>query len=163
MPSFSFPPGAGGGGGGGQSIAAKIHRTTSQPFVSGLEAAISFDQVVYDSPSPVYAMFNPLFPARLTAPAKGKYLAIANFNWDFNAVSLRRGVLYKNGVTPIDLDDRNAQTAVGVGTTNSLAMEVELDAGEWVEVHAAQFSGTTPLNVEGGVSYSPNFTMRKVG
>lgn len=162
MPSFSFPPGAGGGGGGGaQTIGAKIHRTTSQPFVSGLEAAIAFDQVVYDSPSPFYAMFNPLFPARLTAPVKGKYLAVANFNWNENAVSLRRGVLYKNGVTPIDLDDKDAGTVVGVGTTNSLAMEVELDAGEWVEVHAAQFSGGG-LSVEGGVSYSPNFAMRKV-
>jgi hypothetical protein len=157
MPSFAYPPDAGGGGGGAATpIGAHVRRSNAQAFVSGLQAPISFDTVLYDQGG----CFNALNPTRLTAPVAGKYLIIGNFNWVANAVSLRRGVIQLNGVSDVALDDKDAVTS-GVGTTNLVVTELDMAAGDFVELDAQQFSGG-PLNVEGGVAYSPNFSIRKV-
>lgn len=157
MPSFSFPPDSGGGGGGAAiPIGAHVRRSLNQSFPNLFQGPISFDTVLYDQGG----CFNVLFPTRLTAPVAGKYLIIGNFNWLANAVGLRRGSLQKNGVSDVALDDKDA-TVSGVGTTNLVATELDLLAGDFVELDAQQGSGA-PLDVEGFVAYSPNFSIRKV-
>lgn len=140
-------------------IGAHVRRSVDQSIPNLGLVAIIFDIIEYDQGG----CFNPLFPTRLTAPVAGKYLVISNINWRASAAGvLRRLDLQRNAAQDVALDDKTPVGGGIIGTTNLVAVELDLLAGGFVEVLGQQDSGA-PLSVEGGVMYSPNFSIRKVG
>jgi hypothetical protein len=74
---------------------------------------------------------------------------------------LRRAEIQESGVRDWALDDKTPVLGGVIGTTNLVSVEINLTAGQFVELKVQQDTGG-PLDVEGGVRYSPNFSIRKV-
>jgi hypothetical protein len=139
-------------------IGAHVRRAANQSIPNLGLPAIIFDVIEYDQGG----CFNPLFPTRLTAPVAGKYLITGSVNWLASILGvLRRAEIQESGVRDWALDDKTPVLGGVIGTTNLVSVEIALAAGQFVELKVQQDTGG-PLDVEGGVRYSPSLSIRKV-
>lgn len=141
-------------------IGAKVSRTVQQLFNSGTPTAIQWNAEVYDQGD---LHSTTVANTRLTAPVAGKYLVIAQIVWNADATGDRQSEIRKNGgAGPIGINNSLASAAGGaINPTHYIVTEIEMTAGDYLEVFGTQNSGG-PLGVNGGDSYGSFFMARKV-
>lgn len=128
----------GGGFVSGQPIAVHVYRTSAQNIASGVWTAITFTNAIsdpwgrWDGGSACYANF------------AGYYLLTVKVTWIANAVGFRQIAIVRNGVEYVS---SITDTALGVTDQHqSVAFVVYLNAGEYVQTHVYQNSGSS-INV----------------
>lgn len=95
-------------------------------------------------------------PTRLTCKTPGNYSVYGNVRFASNATGSRIVAIRKNGT---DVYASARIPAVNGGTTNiPIYTEIDLEAGDYVELTAWQNSGG-PLNVESEAFFTPEFGM----
>lgn len=135
-------------------------RSTTQSVPEGaLGAEVGFDTEEYETgPGEIHSTSTK--NGRFFAPVAGIYTVDASVTWAANATGWRRLQLWKgtpgSGAIPIDSEAAVAtdtQPAVGVSQGQVISQQVHLDAGQWLDVKAAQSSGGA-LNLEAGSSFT---------
>lgn len=116
--------------------AASVVRNTTQSISNAASTAISWDTVLYDTNS-FYAGGN---PTRLTVNQAGKYRVTANVCFTSNVTGVREAWFLKNG-TGTSFGAAQLSAANGDDTTFTISAEVNLAAGDYVEVYVFQSSG----------------------
>jgi hypothetical protein len=78
--------------------------------------------------------------SRLTAPIDGLYLVEASLEWAANSTGRRQLEVVKNNAV---FEEGDTRPAIGLGDTEqSIASEMNLNAGDYVAVQATQDSGS---------------------
>ena len=107
-------------------------------------------------------LHDPSQPTRLVAPVAGKYLLFCNVSFPTNGIG-RRGIAFRlNGTLELDVSGDRADDA-GHYTDLLPTTVYGLAAGDYVEVHVAQDSGTTLPAVGYPTLTSPECGMVKLG
>ncbi len=114
----------------------------------------------------VGGLFDPANPTRLTAPIAGKYLIVANVQWDASTSGKRWTGIYLNGSSPI-AGNRVAAQNFGLfeGAWQSVQTVCRLNAGDYVTlsvVHDAS-TATNVIAVFGARPLSPVLSMDWIG
>jgi hypothetical protein len=121
-----------------------VYRATAHNVgTGGTPNQISFDTLDYQSEG----MWNPAAPTHITCLTAGVYLFTGQVVWPSNATNFRNLAFLKNGVTVYG-DSYATPSAVTV-TGQNTAAHIPLNAGDYVEMYAAQNTGgvlTLPAN-----------------
>jgi hypothetical protein len=80
--------------------------------------------------------------SRLTAPVAGVYNIISNVEWSADSNGRRFVQLRQNGGSNLVIDQVGGTLAPPFNTTQTVATEAKLSAGDYVEVQALQDSGS---------------------
>jgi hypothetical protein len=118
-------------------------------------ATLAFDTERYDTAS---IHDNATNNSRLTAPVNGVYAVTAEVDWTPNTTGTRELTLMKNGSTFIADDDRDGISTVFGGQSQSVTAQVQLVAGDYVQVGVLQTSGGS-LSVMSAGETSPEFSL----
>lgn len=133
---------------------ARVYNSAAIATVSGAALlTLTFNSERYDEGGLHSTAVN---TGRLTAPVAGKYSVGASVRWASNAVGYRQLSLARSGTTSIAR--QLGPAASGTVTYQSVQTEIELAAGDWIEVQVQQNSGGN-LNIEANVESSPEFWM----
>lgn len=127
---------------------ASVYQSSSQTFgTSGTAAAITWGATHYDTSS-FWSAGN---PTRLTIPRTGVYHIDTQIAWGSNATGYREIELRKNG-TAVRGRDRRVP-ASGVTAISAVSVDLDLVAGDYLEVWATQTSGGS-LGTTSGLTWS---------
>lgn len=135
-------------------------RAATQSVPEGaLGAEVGFDTEEYESgPGEIHSTSTK--NGRFFAPVTGVYTVVASVTWAANGTGWRRLQLWKgtagSGAVPIDSEvavATDTQPAVGVSQGQGISQQVHLNAGQWLDVKAAQSSGGA-LNLEAGSGFT---------
>lgn len=132
--------------------AARVTHSANQPVPVGTGRILDFDTVVQDDS----VMHDAGFPARLTAVRSGWWHLTASVAFAINATGWRE-VGFRVGGS-LFVASALLPAANGEHTRLSLATDVWLDEGDYVEVEANQNS-PGPLDVVALSQWTPVFTM----
>jgi hypothetical protein len=134
--------------------AAHVTHSVSQGIANDNRSTLAFDTERYDTAS---VHNNATNNSRLTAPVKGIYAVTAQVYWQATPTGRRIVYLTRNAnPDPIAVDDTQSSDSGFVG--QELTTQVQLAAGDFVQAEVRQTSGGS-LNVIGGASFSPEFSM----
>jgi hypothetical protein len=137
------------------SIAARATNSASVSIATNVETKLAFDQEAYDTAKVHDLTTN---SSRLTAPVAGIYAVEGEVAWAPNPTGARYLAVVRNGTTHVAVVNGPANTATF--TEQTIATEVALAAGDFVELHVFQTSGA-PLQ-ELSVEQSPVLAMHWV-
>jgi hypothetical protein len=124
-----------GGGGGGvgfitvAATATEATLSTNQTFTSGVEAAISFNGVTYDTST----MWSAGSPTRLTASIGGKYLVNALVEWATGLSGTVHTRVYKNGILVYENTEVGADLSSG-NEYHGVTTVVSLTPADYIEL-----------------------------
>lgn len=138
---------------------ASATRATNQSIPNSAYTAISFDAASFDS----NGFWSAGAPTRLTVPAGGDgvYIVSTEAHWQASAVGNRGLALHVNGASYEG--QVFGPNCGGVGQPfQGFAKQVELVAGDYVEIQAFQDSGGA-LNVLGSAELSPCLQLTFIG
>lgn len=113
----------------------RVYRDTNQSVPDATLTALEWTDEDFDSD----AYFDAGNASRLTAAIAGKYMVGATVQWDSNASGTRALYVAINGNTAQRM--AAALNPAAAGLTQQVAMLLELDAGDYVEIYAEQDSG----------------------
>ena len=139
---------------GGAMAAARATRLGVQTIPSGALTLLTFGAERYDRAALHDITTNNW---RMTAVRSGLYMAVGLIEWAANATGFRSLVLRHNGTTEVGDDTRQAVTG-GVVTRQTAMTVMELAAGDYLELLAAQTSGGN-LDILAAGNYSPEFIL----
>lgn len=130
-----------------------VYQTAAGTFTtSGTFYAVGFDTEAYDTDSMHSTSSN---TSRLTATTSGLYTVLAQIAFASNATGIRSVDVRKNAAgNPASgtlLLSERATAVSGVVTTVPVAFDVQLAAGDYIELFGAQTSGGS-LNSSAGVN-----------
>lgn len=147
---------SGGGGGSGTLGGARVARTTSQSLPNATSTPLAFTTELWDTDS---YHDNSTDPERLTVPADGLYLIGFNIRFDnVSATAEHYCGISINGTTTYLVVGLNPAAASPHLAGNTI---VELQAGDYAECAAIQFSGVTEgLIVD--AEYTPQFWIERL-
>lgn len=135
----------------GSGIGARVFRTSSTNINHDTWTAIPFDNESFDTD-----LFhsNSTDPSRITIPAglAGKYLAIGLVAWEANTTGHRYSAFAKNGSRIINIPIGLASLFDTHGAGFVISDLIDLNSGDFVELHAYQDSGGT-LTVRSGTYF----------
>jgi uncharacterized protein DUF5907 len=124
--------------------AVRTFANGNQPSIaSGTPTYVNFEEEAYDTADMHSTSSN---TSRLTAPVAGIYRISVNVDWSDNPNGGRQITLTKNGgdVNPVGIGEANVMYPAGAGGgTQLLSTDLELAAGDYVQVLADQNSGST--------------------
>lgn len=141
----------------GDNPAARVYHNAAQSIANATFTALAFNTERFDNDTIHDTSTN---NSRLTCKTAGKYLIIGNITYAANATGVRNADIRLNGTNYIASSRIHASTAATVGVQVSAVCE--LNANDYVELMAYQSSGGA-LDVVSGASYSPEFSMVRVG
>jgi hypothetical protein len=142
----------------GQAVACKAVRTTDQSIPNSTNTNVLFTAEDYDTDGMHSTTIN---SDRITIPAGlgGLYEVKAACRFTTNTTNRRFWAIQKNGTTNIEFVQVPAGSGGG-GVAQALSLDVQLAAGDYVNLQVFQDSGST-ISVEGAV---PCFlSVRRVG
>lgn len=136
-----------------------VYRDAVQVIGDLTPTAIGFNQERFDADGLHDTATN---NSRITVKQPGKYRAVANVRWELDPDGFCELYIRKNGSTLVAV----ARDIVRSGTVNNIqnivAPEVQLAAGDYLEVIANHSAGND-LDIEVGGDYSPEFAVSYVG
>ncbi len=131
-----------------------VTRSTNLSIAHAIETYIDFDVESYDNDS----MHESTNPSRITINTSGKYLVTGQVLFNTNGAGDRRLALVKNRVS-VEAETR-VLPVTGTQTTVIIIRELELLAGDYIELRARQNSGGA-LDML-ALSYTPHFQARRL-
>lgn len=149
--------GGGGGGGGGAAVGAQVGRLAALSTLNAANTIIIFDTEIKNTDG----LFSSAQPTRLTIATSGWYAITCNVRWAFSSAGSRRVYIYKNGSTYL-AGAGSPASSTELSPYVCVSTVAYLDAGDYVEVMAAQSSGST-LAVDVATSVYPKFSIAKFG
>jgi hypothetical protein len=136
--------------GGSTFVGCTVYKvTTNQSISDGVSTVITFNAEDFDTDG---FHDNSTNNSRITIPTGkgGKYLLIAGMQVSGNTSGTRGMTIFKNGSTVV-LDSHQHAPTPSLSYRGSMSGIVNLTAGDYVELQAAQYSGTS-LDVVAGLS-----------
>lgn len=136
---------------------ARVRRTVAQSIANTTSTAVLFDAERFDTDNYHDLVSN---TDRLTIPASGVYLVIANVRFAGNATGFRQVVLEVDGTKQIA-----SITQLGSTATDQMMIVSgvwEFTAGQYVRCVVFQNSGGN-LNINTGGAFSPEFAIALLG
>jgi hypothetical protein len=119
--------------------ACRIVRTTGQSIPNLAETLITWQSATYQKGGTFWVVGT---PSRLTAPIDGVYSIKYGSRWEGTSpgTGARSSFVKKNGLTTIDADDKVSPGPAWF-TSNKLATEIDMAAGDYIEISAYQGNG----------------------
>jgi len=133
----------------------KVYRSLATSIPNGGSATITWDQEVWNPTGMHSTSTN---PTRLTAPVAGKYRFDAQVGYTSNATGYRSLAVTQNA-NPVARS--TSQAANGATHVQAVSGEVQMAAGDYLEVVVGQNSGGA-LNTTTGVDQT-SMSMRRIG
>jgi hypothetical protein len=118
-------------------ISARVTNSADIPVPNNTDVTLSFDSERWDTAG----LHDAGTPQRLTIPQAGKYLVFCHLSWKTQGGGSRLVSIVRNGDLVIATDNEQGDPAHHTELTVSTAWGFA--AGDYVEVHVAQDSGTT--------------------
>ena len=130
----------------------RVERTTAQAIPNNVVTAVPFQEARYQAGS---VMWTAGANTRLTVTVPGLYAAGASVRWAYAQFGYRQISVRRNGTDPLAIASANQVVQTGGGGTPvtdlTVATEVELNAGDYLELAAYQDSGANlSVSVAGG-------------
>lgn len=141
------------GPGAAQFSGAKVYNSTTQNVTTATDTKITFNSEVYDTDSFHSTVTN---TSRLTAPSTGKYHVGATVNFGPNATGFRYVRLMKNGADILGSSQDAGSVSSVVSQILTTSVDVDLTAGDYVEVNVYQTSGITLATGDTTSDYARN-------
>lgn len=138
-----------------QISACRVTHSIDQSIADDTDVILSFDTEREDSEA---IHDNSTNNSRLTCKTAGRYLIIANVEWEISGTGYRRVDILLNGTTVIARDQRSATP----GAAQQVTSEYSLAVGDYLQVRV-HHTRTIAATILKGSAYSPEFMMARVG
>lgn len=146
------------GGGEGRVVAARASLAATQSIADSTQVKVDWDTEDYDT----HAVLDIATNDRWTCPVAGKYTVKSLIEFSANATGQRAVTLYKNGSAYAELGNIPQATA-GASARVGGATDIDLVAGDYLEIFVLQNSGGSLSIGTNGVQYSHMSISRVAG
>lgn len=121
-----------------RTLAPRASRSTNQTIANGNDTAVDFDGVNSDAWGCWASGAN---AARLTAPLTGRYMAVAQVQWEANGTGFRRVWIEKGGTSTLAREDAYPAAAGSAMWMNVTTPPFDMTAGDYIRLLVRQSSG----------------------